>query len=362
MLFFPLLVSSNILKIREGFSYTTFSHYISFNSPFNFVFTPWANFDGVYYLYIAGASYTRDNAGFFPLFPMLIKILSLNASAFSALQFFVALILSSLLFLFALVMFYKLLKLDFNHNSAISAIIMLLVFPTSFFFAAVYSESLFLLLTVLSFYFARKGDWFLSSIFSSLLTATRIVGIAIIPALFLEFYLQKKTLLNKKIISLFVTPLGILGYSLFSYSQWGTPLQFLKAQGMLHNSRSVDQIILFPQTVFRYFKILSTVKITYEWWIAMLEISVFFFALSMLFYAWRKKVRISYLIFSVLAFLIPTQSGTFSGMPRYVLLLFPMFIGLSLIKNKIFRILYVIVSATLLFILFALFSKGYFVA
>lgn len=365
-LFIPLFISQIFLKIRSGFDYTTPLHYISFYNPIShFLLYPWANFDGVYYLIIAGSGYTVDNAGFFPLFPLLINITSSifgMVQAFDLRQYFMVLALVSIFFLLSLITIYKLIKLDYKNNVAMPAIVFMLLFPTSFFFATIYSESLFFLLLVLSFYFARKGNWFLSSISAMLLTATRFVGIAIIPALLFEFFVQNKTLFSKKIIPLVLMPVGILYYAWLNYVAWGNPLHFIEAQGKLFNNRSVDHIVLFPQTIFRYFKILTSVSISFEWWIALLEISAFIFVSIMLYIAWKKKVRISYLIFSILAFLIPTQTGTFSGLPRYSLVLFPIFIALALIKNKWIKIVYSVIAVVLLFILFMFFSKGYYVA
>ena len=82
----------------------------------------------------------------------------------------------------------------------------------------------------------------------------------------------------------------------------------------------------------------------------------------LLYFAWKKKVRLSYLIFSFLAFLLPVSSGTFTGLPRYVIVLFPIYIVLASIKNRSVRRAYMILSSALLFILLMFFARGYFVA
>jgi len=140
-------------------------------------------------------------------------------------------------------------------------------------------------------------------------------------------------------------------------------LYFVKAQGQLNNGRSINKIVFFPQTVFRYFKILTALPIyQYEWWIALLELSVFFCILILLFYAYKKRVRMSYLVFSALAFLLPISSGTFSGLPRYVLPLFPLFIALALTKSKAIKTIYFVISVLLQFVLLMFFSRGYYVS
>lgn len=372
LLFLPLFISYKFIVLRPGFEYVTLLKFIpQGNTLLNPFIYPWANFDGIYYLYIAASGYTVDNAGFFPFYSLLIHFLGANAKIFSIQQFSAALILSSAFFALGLLYFYKLLLIDYQKSKAFPAILFLLVFPTSFFFAAIYPESLFFLLTLASFYFARKGRWLLSGLCGLLLTATRIVGISIFPALILEFYLQNKTLssserklrlFSKKIAPVFLTPFGVISYLVFDYLNFGNLFQFVKAQGALHNNRS-EQLVLFPQTVYRYIKIFSEMRFgEYEWWIALLELFSFIFASIFLYLAWRKNIRLSYVLFGVLALLIPASTGTFTGMPRYILVLFPIFIALGLIKNKFIKISLIIFFAILSIILFSLFSKGYYVA
>lgn len=367
-LFVPLIFSHFYLSARVGYPYTTPLYFLNnlSSSVSNFLVSPFGNFDGVYYLIIAIAGYTVDNAGFFPVFPLSIKLATSifgNLSAFDEGQYFTALTLVSLYFLLSLLVMYKLIRFDYKDKIAIQSVIFLLLFPSSFFFVSIYSESLFLFLSLLTFYLARKKRWILASICGGLLTATRFVGIAILPALIYEFIKEEKTLVKTKALSLLLVPLGLIGYMLFNFQKFGNALQFIVAQGELQNQRSVSSIVFFPQTIYRYLKILTTVSFRqYEWWTALLELSVFVFVALMLFVAFKKKIRPSYLIFAAIAFLIPVSSGTFSGLPRYILALFPIFIALALLKNLKLKIIYSIVSFILLFLLFALFSQSYFIA
>lgn len=368
-LFISLFISQGFIEDRHGYPYTSPLYFLNDKHSVvsNFLLSPWANFDGVYYLLIAANGYTV-NAGFFPLFPLSIHLTTfvLNPSAdgpFDPTQYFTALLLVSLFFLLSLVVLSKLIRLDYKSNIAILTIIFMLLFPTSFFYATIYSESLFLLLSVCSFYFARKKRWVLACICGGLLTATRFVGIAIIPALVYEFIKSERTLFKKKAICLLLAPLGIIAYMLFNLQKWGNAFYFIEAQGNLQNERTVDSIVFIPQTIFRYLKILTTVSPNqFEWSVALLEISTFIFVLVLLFVAWKKRLRLSYIIFAGLCFLTPILSGTFTGLPRYSLILFPIFISLALVKNKMIKIIYSIIGLILLFILFMLFSKGYYIS
>lgn len=357
-LFIPLYFAQQLIPYRLDYEYTHILYFIKpdwpVSSPFLF---PWANFDGVHYLLIAAKGYT-DNGRFLPFFPILVSGLSI----FFKNQFFAGFILSNVCFLLSLIMFYKLVRLDYPKKIAFWSIFFLLIFPTSFYFGSIYTESLFLLLTLLSFYYARKKQWLISSFFALLLTVTRPVGIIIFPVLIYEFMVIEKKL-SKKILPIIFIPVGFIGYVFYNLQKWGDALFFLKAHEQLANGRTTTSVVFPLQTIYRYFKILSTVPYQqYEWSIALLELTVLFFTILILYAAWRKKIRISYLLFSILAFLIPVSSGTFSGLPRYTVILFPIFITLALIRSKAIKTIYVIVSIVLLFILLMCFSRGYYVA
>ena len=367
LLFIPLIFSRLFIAPREGYDYTLLTYFLNKDSQIlsNFLLYPYGNFDASYYLQIAASGYTI-NAGFFPLFPLSIYLLSFIFNSilpYLVPQFFVGIFLASIYFALSLIFFYKLLRIDFKENIAFTSIIFLLIFPTSFFYAAIYSEGLFLLLSLISFYFARKKKWFWAGIAGAFLSATRLVGITILPALLWEYYFHEKKKSISKLLSILVVPFGLIIYSYYNFLKWGNPLYFIQAQGNFQNNRSVESIILPFQTIIRYFKILIGVNpYLYEWWVAFFELGFFLFASTMLYVAWKKRIRFSYILFGILCLLIPASTGTFSGIPRYVAVLFPMFIALALIKNKLFKVAYIAISAILLFIFFTLFSKGYFIA
>ena len=226
------------------------------------------------------------------------------------------------------------------------------------------------------FILPEKKQWILASLIGFFLPITRIVGIFILPALVVEFFQQEKIITIWKKISFFekmklflkfipvcFISLSVVGYAIYNYIQKGDFLYFLHAHGNLANGRSVDSIVFFPQTIYRYGKVLFSVPVVqFEWWIALLEITIFLVVITLLVLAYKYKVRLSYIIFALLCFLLPVSSGTFSGLPRYVIVLFPIFITLMLIKNKTLKIVYGVVSIILLFILLLFFSKGYFIA
>jgi len=371
LLFLPLWLTKDV-PFRQGYEYanifTSTLRYSPVDSP---LLNPWANFDGVHYLDISGNGY-KDNGQFFPLLPLTIRGLAAffgTGQVFGAIQFFSGLLITNLSFLLAIIFLYKLLRLDFSEKISFWSVIFLIFFPTSFFYTTVYSESLFLLLLVLSFYFARKKDWFLSAVCAMLLSITRPIGLLIIPALIYEYYRGRKILIFDLSFLflifnfLFLIPLGLVLFSVYCLLKWHDPLYFLHAQALVKNGRTVTGFVFPLQTIFRYIKIFLTVspKI-YEFWIAIVEFVSFGLASFLLVVAWLKRVRPSYLLFSTLAFFVPILSGTFSGLPRYIIVLFPIFIPLTFIKNKLVIVGLLAIGLLLQLVFLGLFSRGYFIA
>ena len=328
---------------------------------------PWANFDGVHYLSIAENGYGIYQQAFFPFFPLMLRLLSF---VFLENYIIAGLVIVHLSFFIALYFFYKLVKLDYNEETASWSVLFLIFFPTSFFFASIYTESLSLVSIMISFYFVRKSNFILGSLLGGISSATRLVGIFLLPSIIIEFYQKhKKTVLghNNFLASILVSiiilsSLGFLLYILYLWKMFGDPLLFVHSLSAFGVGRSGGEIILLPQVIFRYFKIFSTVPFfTHDTLIALLEISLFFIFVSVLLFNIR-KIRLSYFVFSILAVMIPTFSGTLSSIPRYLLVVFPVFIILGGLKSSFLKVSFLILSLVLLVILTSYFLRGYFIA
>jgi Gpi18-like mannosyltransferase len=336
---------------------------------------PWANFDGEHYLSIAHHGYGNLEQAFFPFFPWLIKTLvyPLRESLFTLLVS--GLTISHLAFLASLFLLYFLIKLDFDKKIAQRTILLLLVFPASFFFASVYTESLFLVLVLGAFYAARKKQWWLAGILGAIASGTKVVGIFLLPALLWEWWEQnKKEAIRHKpyaisLIPLLLIPLGLLIYMRYLALNYQDPLMFLHVQPGFGAGRSVDKLIMLYQVFWRYLKMVATTKLDplyFTVWLEFLTGAGFFALLLFAYFAryklvYLKKIRLSYLIFAALAYIVPTLTGTFLSMPRFVLVLFPCFIALALIKNRLFYISLLAICCLLLAISTIFFTRGYWI-
>jgi hypothetical protein len=147
--------------------------------------TAWERFDALWFLRIATAGYTPGDgsAAFFPLYPMLIRVLSpvLGGHPLGA-----GLLISNAAFLGALVVLYFLTSSEFDEQIARRTVLYLTIFPSAYFFLAPYSESLFLLLVVSSLWAARRGKWPIAGVAGALAAATRNVGVLLVLPLAVE--------------------------------------------------------------------------------------------------------------------------------------------------------------------------------
>src|SRR4051794_1249815 len=142
---------------------------------------PVMRWDSVYYLQIAQDGYTqRKQAGFFPLYPLLMDALD----AVTRSTVVAGVLISVVAFAAGLVLFQRLARLETASDAvARRAVWLPPLFPASLFFSAVYTEGLFLALSVGAFYSARRGRWAWAGILGGLAAATRNVGVMLLVPL-----------------------------------------------------------------------------------------------------------------------------------------------------------------------------------
>ncbi len=326
---------------------------------------PFGNFDGVYYLRIAQNGYQDQySQAFFPLYPLLIRIFTFD-NAF----LLTGLIISNICFILALYLVFKIFNLDFSRETSWLALVLLIVFPTSYYFGAVYTESLFLLLVAATVLLSRKGRFLGAGLTAAFASATKIIGFLLTTYLIVELILQvrsnkikvKSWEFARALLGILLAPLGTVAYMIYLKVAFNNPLHFLTSQPAFGASRSDQPFVLLPQVLYRYFKILTTVSFDSQaYFNAFLEVlfTVVPLALLVIFF---KKIRLSFWVFMMAYLILPTMTGTLLSMPRFALISFLLF---PLIAQKFEHYIKFIflVFILLAIVLVSLYTRGYWVA
>lgn len=324
------------------------------------------NFDGVHYLRIArdGYSYQYTQA-FFPLYPILIRAVSYITQNY----LLSAVLISNISFFLALVIFFQLVKENYNQKTALWACAFLLAFPTSFYFASVYTEGLFTLMVVSSFYLLNKGRPWLASLIGAFSSATKLIGVFLAIAFFFERKIDSSGLKAgvlssslgiKSKIPYLTIPLGLIFYSIYLKIRFDNPLYFLTSQSNFGQERLNHGIVLLPQVIYRYIKIILTTDGSHLI-IPAFELVSTLGAFAILLIG-AGRIKREWLVFSLIAVILPTLTGTLVSMPRYILAAFPIFIILGMIKSSLMKIIILLFFGAGLLFATLFFTRGYWIA
>ncbi len=357
-LFILLFLAIKFIPLQDNFIGGRHGNYLG-----NPLLWSGVNFDGEHYLTIAQKGYESLTYFFFPVYPMLVSFFGNFFGRDSQSLAYIGIIISHISFLASLIGIWKLTLMEYNKKIARATILTILFFPTSFFFVSFYTESIFLMLVVWSFYFFRRKQYLLAAILGGVSSATRVIGSILAVSYFASLYKSGK---YRLMIYLPIVFLGILLYMYYMKMKTGDPLEFLNTISLFGQQRS-SQLILLPQVFYRYiFKIFPSLNYSYfpNVFSTLLEfVSAILFLVLSTFGFW--KLKIDYAIYLFLGYIIPAFAGSFSSMPRYVLVLFPGFILLSLFIVKwprAIRLVYFLVSFIGLVIATMFFVRGIWIA
>ncbi len=346
----------------------------------------WAHWDGAWYSQIAAEGYTNHaSTAFFPLYPLLVRSfaelfggpLSLGALSLWG-------VLISLAALpFALYFIYHIALTHWGEQTAKRAILALCFFPTTFFFNAVYTESLFLALSAGSLWAVRvRKDLLLGCALAAFATATRNVGVFLVVPLAYEWLrggAGREYGWVRAVGCLALAPSGLAAYAAYLWSRFGNPSLFYTEQrrwgreatdplSTLHDAllqggtdlrRLFDPRLWSDPSLGRIADRLGAASDTYN--LVLLGV-----ALALLL-AGLRVLPLSLSAYAFLLILPPaffgTPQGPLMGLPRYLLVAFPIFIVLgALLENR--RLLggWLVLSGAASLVLCALFVSWRFVA
>lgn len=339
------------------FGFSNFPHSDKFNNNF---WENLANWDGGHYLGIAQFGYREKyQYAFFPLYPLLIKALN-NLTQNYLMSSLLISIISSFL---AIHLLFSLIRLDFDKQSlpskdgkkiAEKVVLILLMFPTSFYFLTAYSEGLFLLLSLATFLFLRKGNLLLAVVAAALASATRVMGVALVLALIIEVWTKRG--INKSNWYVLLAPGGLIIYCWYLFNQTGDPFYFITAQ--LHWQRVLTPP---PLSFWETLRSLVTPGFITQNFNAFLDLLFTIFGLGLILRAFR-FLPLTYAVYGLISVLLPLATSSLSSIPRFLLPIFPIFILIAAVKKQYVFFAYQIISLMLLGAFAILFINGYWVS
>jgi len=348
--------SYNKRVYKKNFSYPA-------NEKINF-FSTLKTWDGHHYLYLSEKGYQKKqhHNAFYPLYPTMIKVLK---NIFLNNTLLTALIISNICFILLTFYFYKLVEFLMDAKTALKAVILLLLFPTSFYLHLVYSEPLFMMLLIVMFYNFFKGRILYSSVFAFLLPLSRPVGILIV--LPIAVYILTTHFKTNKIKTFFVKEsfiiisilLGFSVYLVFMKLNTGAFLSGFNAQKMFASENSLSKLLnplkwFYENFVNITFKIHGFVN-------SLFDRSMFVFYLISLFFIFKKTNK-TFFYYSLSMGMIPALTGKFMSYTRILLPIFPLYICYSAIEKKYIYFFLIILFTTMQLILLLLHTLNYWVA
>ena len=360
----------------------------------HWIVEPLRNWDGLWYRLIALEGYVGGTqsakAAFWPLFPWTMRGGSLLTGwTVETVGYLVA----NLTFLGALLIIYRLVTLDYGDPAvARRAVWALALFPTSFFFNAVYTESLFLFLTAGALYLWRRDLFWFAGLVSLAAALTRSAGVFLILPFLALLWDRSRTDWRGYFPGIIPAIFPALGPAIFAavlHRDQGNWRAFIDVQEQWNRYSALpwDTLRCALSTCHRLGGEPDGVSLT--WWhdlvanpswdtvtsqswrvdvansdLLELVVTVLFLGLAVVGLKLLPAYQTVWVLPGLLIPLLqPSQVHALMSMPRFVLVLFPLFIVLgTLLRPRWLRIPAVIVSVLLLVALTAQFALWYWVS
>jgi Gpi18-like mannosyltransferase len=303
----------------------------------------WNQWDASWYAGIASFGYQNPvQTAFFPLYPLLMRIGTLQRSTPDASSvYFAGWLISNLAFFFALWALRILAERECGPEAASRAAVYLAVFPTALYFFAPYNESLFVLFTVTCFLALRSQRWWLAGILGLLASLTRSTGIFLALPFAMEYLGQRRwnwRLVCSDALAIGLIPAGQILYMVYCWARFDDPLAYAHAQ--IHWDRLLNwpwaglwqQIVgLWQAAPVSFFQVHD-----------LLDLGATLFVMGLLIWGWRRLPR-SYSLYALLLLatmlLFPGGGATgyldpLASNQRFALEVFPAFLTLGLLVRR----------------------------
>lgn len=348
----PLILAAKLFTltfIALAYFYFPFNaewHTLGFHYPtgeidFTTRVTTW---DAGHYLYLADIGYMPEQMSnaFPPLYPLMIRALS----AMGLHSIIAGLLIANLTSTAALLLFYRLARQRFGREVAQKALQLMLVFPTAFYLNLIYSEGVFLLLSVLFFVAMYRRNLWLMAACAFLLPLVRLVGFAIaIPmvvyaaeAAWLRLRSTRGPLshrlgkaLGPEAVTLLAPVAGVATLCAFMAIETGDPLAMMHAQAYYETAMRGFDGLLQPMSILK--DLFRSDLALYGLSNSVLDRIFFTVFLASAPLVYRRVDRPMFAFYLVMG--LTPMAGSFQSYMRYLLVAFPLFLAWASYLEKV---------------------------
>lgn len=298
---------------------------------------PWDHFDSNWFNYIAQNGYGPPAGGFqyetfAPLLPALMKgaSLALHVSTLTA-----GLLVTNVSMVLALTALHRLVAEEFGGTVATTTVVLMLMWPTSFFLGAVYTESPAILLVACAWLAARRQRWLLVGILLALLALTKF-WLLVTAGAFLYLRWERRGSWRSLLVDAvkIVGPLAValVGWALYMQHVYGDPLAFEHGQASFGRSLAPPwQMVRHELGILVHLDFLDTPRASLS---EPFDVVATVVCGAMAVWWWLRGRRRAYAVWLGLAFLVFACETALISEAREVLILFPFFVGIALVVGR----------------------------
>lgn len=301
----------------------------------------------------AAAGEDANKIVFYPLFPWLMRILHIVFRNYAVSGF----VISYASFGAASAYLYKLMRLDYDSEKTADALLLMFIAPFGMFFISVHTESLFLMLSIMTLYYSRKENLIAAGICGFFAALTKTQGMLLVVPVVYELILcsvRDKKFKKEGLFALLI-PAGFLIYLCINKAVQGDFFAYVEHQAAApwyNTAKWVSDSIATSYNVGIDNYSLSLI-------IYFPQIILFFFSVALIFAGLYKRVRTSYLAFMGVYVLVTYLHGWMISGARYITSCAVIYIVMAAIDNKIIKYLMYLISGVLCLYMFTLWLLGY---
>lgn len=325
-----------------------------------------ARYDSGWYHGIAKDGYAwveggRSNLAFFPVYPLAMRAAGHLLGGLPSDFYLGGILVSWLASVAAMLMLYRLARLDMDEAAADRGVLFALLHPGAFFLGVVYTESTYLLMAVSSMYGFRTGRWWMGGAAGALLTATRVTGIMLLPALaWAAWRTWRDTHASPwwmPALAVAMVPLGLGAFSAWCYLLSGNPLEWMASITRWDYQPGGHPFValwtLVTELATRpYHYLVHTPTAPYDTLNGVMALA----ALALTPFVWW-RFGTAYALVILCSLAPPLSSGQYEGLTRYTSVLFPLALLLGTIRSTMASGLLLGLSAALYMLCLALFTN-----